>query len=109
MKLNVSKIKPLAGYVLVEPSEKDTVTASGIVLPTDTSEKPTYGKIIALGEGKAASKKGCSCEGEGVDLKALGLKVGDVVVYKKWGGNEIKIGDIEYQILKGEDILAKVG
>ena len=106
MKINVSKIKPLAGYVLVEPAEKDTITASGIVLPTDTSQKPQYGKVLAIGEGKSA-KKDCHCE-DHVEAKDLGLKVGDTVIYKKWGGNDVKIDDIEYQFLKVEDILAKI-
>lgn len=101
MKLNVIKLQPLAGYVLVEPSEKDTVTASGIVLPTDNREKPSYGKILAIGADLPKSDNNLTAS-------QLGLKVGDNVVYKKWGGNELKIEDTEYQILKLEDILAKI-
>ena len=95
MKIDVSKLKPMAGYVLVEPTEKESVTASGIVVPTDTSEKPQSGKILAIG---APDKD---------DVK-LDAKVGDIVIYKKWGGNDVKIDDIEYQFLKFEDILAKL-
>jgi chaperonin GroES len=108
MKINVSKLKPMAGYVLVEPAEKETVTSSGIVLPTEQTEKPQYGKILAIGEGKAKSDD-CKCGGSEVSAKDLGLKVGDVVIYKKWGGNDVKIDDNEYQFLKVEDVLAKLG
>lgn len=101
MKLNVKKLQPLAGYVLVEPSEKDTVTASGIVLPTDNHEKPSYGKILAIGADLPKNA-------DNLTAAQLGLKVGDSVVYKKWGGNELKVEDTEYQILKLEDILAKI-
>jgi chaperonin GroES len=96
MQIAVSKLKPMVGYVLVEPAEKDAVTASGIVLPVDQAEKPQYGKVLAIGA-------------KGKDDVELGLKVGDQVVYKKWGGNEVKIDDTEYQFLKYEDILAKIG
>jgi chaperonin GroES len=113
MKINVSKIRPLAGYVLVEPAEKDTVTASGIVLPMDTSEKPQSGKVLAIGEsvtkgeGKGGDDK-CKCHDCERTAQSLGLKVGDKVIYKKWGGNDVKIDDTEYQFLKTEDILAKL-
>jgi chaperonin GroES len=106
MKIQVSKIQPLAGYVLVEPAEKDSITASGIVLPMDNAEKPQYGKVLAIGEGK--TKGDCKCDDCGKSAKDLGLKVGDTVIYKKWGGNDVKIDDTEYQFLKVEDILAKL-
>ncbi|MBQ6436445.1 co-chaperone GroES [bacterium] len=95
MKIDVKKLKPMCGYVLVEPTEKETVTSSGIVLPTESNEKPQSGKILAIG---AAGK----------DDPKLEAKVGDTVLYKKWGGNDVKIDDVEYQFLKYEDILAKV-
>jgi chaperonin GroES len=94
MQIAVSKLKPMTGYVLVEPAEKDAITKSGIVLPIDQSEKPQYGKVLAVGA-------------KGKDDANLDLKTGDQVVYKKWGGNEVKIGETEYQFLKYEDILAK--
>jgi chaperonin GroES len=107
MKIQVSKLKPLAGYVLVEPAEKDTITSSGIVLPVSDTEKPQYGKILAIGE-NSAPKKTCDHDCDCKSAKELGLKVGDAVIYKKWGGNDVKIDDIEYQFLKLEDILAKI-
>lgn len=105
--ISVKKLQPMRGYVLVEPAEKETATASGIILPVDKTEKPQYGKILALGEPECncAGKcdKDCKC-----GCKDSGLKVGDEVVYKKWGGNDVKIDEIEYQFLKYEDILAKI-
>ena len=105
MKIEVSKLKPMAGYVLVEPTEKDAVTKSGILLPTDSSEKPQTGKILAIGP--ACACKDCKCE-KCECAASLDAKVGDLVVYKKWGGNDVKIDDVEYQFLKFEDILAKL-
>ncbi len=107
-KISVKKLQPLAGYVLVEPAEKESQTASGIILPTESGDKPQYGKVLALG------KAVCHCreEGCGQDCSCgcqdIELKVGDQVVYKKWGGNDVKIDEIEYQFLKYEDILAKI-
>lgn len=83
-------IKPLGNRVLVRPNVEEEVTASGIVLPdTVDKEKKAEGSIIALGNGEEISK--------------LGLKVGDKVLYKKWGGEEIKTGkgkeEVVYKIL----------
>ncbi|MBQ6437829.1 co-chaperone GroES [bacterium] len=105
MKIDVKKLKPMAGYVLVEPTEKDAVTKSGILLPTDTNDKPQTGKILAIGESKCNCEH---CECQNCECGELEAKVGDTVVYKKWGGNDVKIDDIEYQFLKFEDILAKL-
>ncbi len=103
-KIMVDRLKPLAGYVLVEPAEKDIQTESGIILPVDKTEKPQYGKILALGEAKCdcQTDKGCNCN------SVNDLQVGDTVIYKKWGGNDFKIDDVEYQFLKYDDILAKI-
>ena len=73
MKFNIKKLQPLAGYILVEPSEKDTVTASGIVLPTNNNEKPSYGKILAIGADRPVSKKNCDCGCEEANLSAKDL------------------------------------
>ncbi len=104
-KIEVKKLTPMPGYVLVEPAEKEAQTSSGIIIPTDNSEKPQYGKILAMGEACSGVEK-CEC-GCSVEVKEA-LKVGDTVIYKKWGGNDVKIDDTEYQFLKYEDILAKV-
>jgi len=93
------KIKPTNGNVLVEPMELEKQTASGIVLPDSHDEKSQKGKVIALG--KALKDK----DGQ---IREPGFKVGDLVVYKKWGGDEIKLDSLgkEYIFVKFEDILA---
>ena len=98
-KLKVSQLQPLAGYVLVEPAESQVQTATGILLPKSDSEKPQHGKVLAVG--------GPIWESGVKELKCP-VKVGDVVMYKKWGGNEVTIDDVEYQFLKFEDVLALV-
>ena len=96
-KLDVKKLKPTAGYVLVKPAEKEKQTASGIILAVDNSEKPQYGEVLAIGAPVWES---------GVKEIKAPVKIGDKVLYKKWGGNDVKIDDVEYQFLKFEDILA---
>ncbi len=94
------KLQPLSDRVVVKPSEKEEVTKSGIVLPDTIKEKPQEGKIVAVGEGRRT--------GEG-KLVPMEVKVGDVVIYAKYGGTEIKIEDEELIILREADILAKKG
>ena len=89
-------LKPTAGYLLIEPLEKEVKTASGIYLPETAGEKPQKGKVIAVG-----SKTYVDCHE--VESPA---KKGETVLYKKWGGNEIKIENKEYIIVKFEDVLA---
>lgn len=91
-----TKIKPLAGYGLIEPQEAEEVTASGIVLPDTAQEKPAQGKVISVG---AAIKH------PDYEEKAE-FKAGDTVLYKKWGGDEIKIEGAEYKLVKFEDVMA---
>lgn len=93
-----ANIKPLAGYVLIEPKEKETTTASGIVLPDTADEKPQEGKVLACGDDLIEEGKIVKCP----------VKIGDTVVYKKWGGNEIKIDNKELLLLKFEDLMAIV-
>lgn len=94
--VSVSKLKPLAGYVLVEPATTQKQTASGIYLPDSHDEKPQHGTVVSVGE---------SIFEDGKEVKAP-VKAKDQVIYKKWGGNDFKIGDVEYQFLKFEDLLA---
>ena len=96
--ISVSHIKPNSGYVLVEPAKVDKKTASGIYLPDSHEEKPQHGTVLACGAATMV---------EGVKVECP-VKVKDAVIYKKWGGNEFQIGDIEYQFLKFEDVLAVV-
>jgi chaperonin GroES len=92
------KIKPAAGYLLLEPVEAETKTESGIYLPESASEKPQRGKVLAVG---------ADLETEKGKVKPPAKK-GDIVIYKKWGGNEVKVGVKEYLFAKFEDILAIV-
>ena len=99
MQLDPKKLQPMPGYVLVEPAQKQTQTAGGIYLPDNHDEKPQAGSVIAVGD---------SIWESGVKEIKSPVKVGDQVVYKKWGGNEVKVNDIEYQFLKFDDILALI-
>lgn len=96
--LSVSQLQPLPGYVLVEPAKTEKKTASGIYLPDSHEEKPQYGKVLAVGGDTTV---------DGVSVKSP-VKKNDQVIYKKWGGNDFKIGDVEYQFLKFEDVLATI-
>ncbi len=91
--LNSMNIKPLSDRVLIEPISKEEKTESGIILPdTAEQEKPEQGKVIAVGPGKKN--------------KPVDVKVGDIVLFTKYGPSEIKIEDKEYLIAREEDILA---
>ena len=98
-KANTAKlnIKPLMGYVLVEPQEAETTTASGIILPESAQEKPAQGKVIACGDDMVM---------ENGKVVKCPVKTGDKVVYKKWGGDEIKISGVEYKLVKFDDLMA---
>lgn len=90
-------LKPTSGYLLLEPEEAETKTASGIVLPDKAGEKPQSGKVLAVGDEEVT---------DGGAKRQSPAKVGDRVIYKKWGGNEIKINGKEYLFVKFDDILA---
>jgi chaperonin GroES len=92
------KIKPLADRVVVKPIERETMSKGGIVLPDTAKEKPQEGKVIAVGDGKMSD------DGKRIPLD---VAVGDIVIYSKYGGTEIKIDDEELMILRESDILAK--
>jgi len=94
------KIKPLADRLVVRPIEQEEVTRSGIVLPDTAKEKPQEGEVLAVGPGRLSE------DGKRI---AMEVKVGDVVVYARYGGTEIKIDDEELMILREGDILAKKG
>lgn len=97
--MSKNNLHPLPGYVFVEPVKQEKQTASGIYLPDSHDEKPQQGVVLAVGDDWVTE--------HGATIKAP-VKVGDNVIYKKWGGNEVKIGATEYQFLKFEDILAIV-
>ena len=92
-------LKPLGERLIVEPTEKDQKTASGIILPETAKEKPQEGTVLAAGPGRL--------DDEGKRIK-MDVKTGDVVLYAKYAGAEIKIDDQKLLILKESDILAIV-
>ena len=93
-----AKLQPLADRVLVKPIEKEEKTKSGIYLPDTAKEKPQEGEVMAVGPGKVTD------DGKRIPMD---LKVGDRVIYAKYGGTEIKVDDEEMIILRESDILAK--
>jgi len=92
------KLQPLADRLVVKPIEAEEKTKAGIYLPDTAKEKPQEGEVVAVGPGRLSD--------DGKRL-AMDVKVGDIVVYAKYGGTEIKIDDEEYMILRESDILAK--
>jgi len=92
-------LKPLGNRVVIEPLEQDEVTAGGIVLPETAKEKPQKGTILAVGPGDR--------DDDGKRI-ALDVKVGDVVLYAKYSGTEIKVDGKKLLILRESDILAIV-
>lgn len=93
-------LRPLADRVVVKPLEREEVTKSGIVLPDTVTEKPQEGTIEAVGNGRYNEQTGKRVE--------LDVKVGDRVMYAKYAGSEVKVGDVDYLILSEKDILAVV-
>jgi chaperonin GroES len=91
-------IRPLEDRIVVQPGEGEQVTASGIVIPDTAKEKPQEGTVLAVGEGR--------WDDEGTKRIPLDVKVGDVVLYSKYGGTEVKYNGEEYLILSGRDVLA---
>ncbi|EGK09156.1 chaperone GroES [Desmospora sp. 8437] len=89
-------IKPLGDRVVLQAIEQEEKTASGIVLPETAKEKPQEGKVVAVGTGRYEN-------GQKVDLE---VKEGDRVIFSKYAGTEVKVGDTEYLILRESDILA---
>ena len=92
------KLKPLADRLVVKPIEREEVTKGGIVLPDTVKEKPQEGKVLAVGPGRLSE------DGKRI---AMDVKVGDIVIYAKYGGTEYKIEDEEVIILSESNILAK--
>jgi len=93
-----AKLQPLADRLVVKPIEKEEMTKGGIYLPDTAKEKPQEGEVIAVGPGKMTD------DGKRIEME---LKVGDRVIYSKYGGSEIKIDDVDMIILRESDILAK--
>ena len=94
------KIKPLGDRVLVKPVTEKEVKKGGIIIPDTAKEKPQEGEVVAVGTGKLD---------ESGKLIAFNVKKGDKVLLPKYGGTEVKIDDVEYQIIREEDILGVIG
>lgn len=90
------KLKPLGDRVIVLPKESEEVTSSGIVIPDTAKEKPQEGEVVAVGPGRIE-------EGKRIPMD---VKVGDKIIYSKYGGTEVKINNKEHLILRESDILA---
>ncbi len=95
-----NNIKPLFDNVLIKPLEAEVKTASGILLPDSAKEKPQVGKVMAIGDG--------SFDEDGEKRMPMEVKVGQKVMYKKWGGNEVKVNGEEWVLVEQKDILAIV-
>jgi len=92
-----SNLKPLADRVVVEPLQEEQMTATGVYLPDTAQERPMKGSVIAVGPGRLDEN------GKRVPPE---VKVGDTVLYAKYAGTEVKLGDKELLVLKETDILA---
>jgi len=92
-------LKPLEDRIVVEPQEAEQVTASGLVIPDTAKEKPQEGKVLAVGPGRFDDK--------GVRVP-VDVQVGDVVLYSKYGGTEVKYSGQEYLVLSARDVLAVI-
>jgi len=89
--------KPLYSYVVVKPLDNETVTQSGIVIPdTVNKEKPERGEVVAVGSGRLLDNG---------QITPLTVKVGDKVMFRKYSPDEIKVADVEYLVIKEEDIM----
>ncbi|NNE43980.1 MAG: co-chaperone GroES [Gemmatimonadetes bacterium] len=91
------KIKPLGDRVMIEALDAKEVSKSGIIIPDTAKERPSEGKVVAVGPGRTND------EGKRIDLD---VKKGDTVLYGKYSGTEVTVGDKEYLILRETDILA---
>jgi chaperonin GroES len=95
------KLQPLADRLVVKAIQKEEVTKSGIVLPDTAKEKPQEGEVLAVGPGRMTD--------DGKTRIPMDVSVGDIVIYAKYGGSEIKVDNEELIILRESDILAKKG
>ncbi|MCU1460909.1 MAG: Co-chaperonin GroES [Acidimicrobiales bacterium] len=91
-------LKPLEDRIVVRPNEAEETTVSGIVIPDTAKEKPQQGEVLAVGPGRRSEHTG--------DLIPMDVKVGDTVVYSKYGGTEIVVEGEDLLILTGRDVLA---
>jgi len=93
------KIRPLQDRVVIKRMEEERTSAGGIVIPDTATEKPIRGKVIAVGPGKVLDNG---------QKRAIDVKVGDTVLFGKYSGNEIKINNEEYLVIRKDDILGVI-
>ena len=93
------KFDPLGDGVMIKPSDREEVTASGLVLPDTAKEKPQEGEVVAVGPGRISE------DGKRMPME---VKKGEVVLYRKYSGTEIKEGEEEYLIVREGDIVARI-
>ena len=94
-----TKLRPLGDRVVIQPTPREEMTRSGIVLPDTAKEKPQEGEVVAVGPGKLLDNG---------KMAAMDVKVGDRVVYSKYGGTEVKVNGDELVVLRQDDILGVV-
>ena len=93
-------LQPLEDRIVVRPAEAEETTHSGLVIPDTAKEKPQQGEVLAVGPGRRSEQSG--------ELIPLDIKVGDTVLYSKYGGTEVTIDGEDLLVLNGRDVLAKV-
>ena len=93
------KIRPLHDRVIVKRLEEERVSAGGIVIPDSAAEKPVQGKVVAVGKGKIL---------EDGNVRPLDVKVGDKILFGKYGGTEVKVDGDELLVMREEDVLAVI-
>ena len=91
------KVKPLSDRVLIQPNPAEEKTAGGLIIPDTAKEKPSKGEVVAVGPGKHAD------DGK---LVPMAVKVGDMVLFNKYAGTEVKIDGAEHLVMREDDILA---
>jgi chaperonin GroES len=94
-----SKIRPLQDRIIVCRLDSEEKTASGLIIPDSAKEKPQQGKVIAVGKGKVKDDG---------SHQPVDLKVGDIILFGKYSGTDVKIGEQEYLIMREDDVLGVV-
>ena len=92
-------LRPLQDRILVERVDEDEKTKGGIIIPDTAKEKPAQGKVVATGNGRI---------GEDGKLLPMDVKVGDTILFSKYGGTDVKIDGVEYLILRQDDVLGVI-
>ena len=92
-------LRPLHDRIVVKRTEQETKTASGIVIPDQAAEKPDQGEVLAVGNGKIL---------EDGKVRPLDVKVGDKILFGKYSGQTVKVGNDEYLVMREEDVFAVV-